>query len=307
MDWLAPLTIDLPGVLAAAESAQGIQSLWSVEALIAFLTLSALEIVLGIDNIVFIAILAAKLPREQQAKARNIGLTLAMVTRILLLLAIGWIMGLTRPLFTIGFMGEAGEISGRDLILFIGGLFLIAKSTWEIHDKLEGQEHGQGAGKAAASFGTVIVQILLLDIVFSLDSVITAVGMVQTAPDAKWVGLTIMIAAVILAIGVMLAFAGAISRFVDRHPTVKMLALSFLLLIGVVLVSEAFDVHVPKGYIYFAMAFSLGVELLNLRLRKVSKPVALHQSYVASESTSGYGDVAGTAPLRVPLADRPPR
>jgi predicted tellurium resistance membrane protein TerC len=308
MDWLAPMTVDLPWVLAAAESAKGIETLWSAEALIAFLTLSALEIVLGIDNIVFIAILAAKLPKEQQAKARNIGLTLAMVTRILLLLAIGWIMGLTRILFSLPFMGEAGAISGRDLILFLGGLFLVGKATYEIHDKLEGSEHGAGgAAKATAAFGTVIVQILLLDIVFSLDSVITAVGMVQTSPENKWVGLSIMIAAVILAIGVMLAFAGVISRFVERHPTVKMLALSFLILIGVVLVSEAFNVHVPKGYIYFSMAFALGVELLNLRLRKVGKPVALHQSYVASETTSGYGDVAGTAPMQVPLADRSPK
>ena len=288
-----PFSELLPGLLAAETSAQGIESLLSVEALVAFLTLSLLEIVLGIDNVVFIAILAGKLPAHQQGRARNIGLSLAMITRILLLLAIGWIMGLTSELFRLPLVqGEAAGITGRDLILLFGGLFLIGKSTWEIHDKLEGEDHSAGAGKAAASFGSVIVMILLLDIVFSLDSVITAVGMVQTSAESRWVGLTIMIAAVVVAIGVMLAFAGVISRFVDRHPTVKMLALSFLLLIGVVLVAESFNVHVPKGYIYFAMAFSLGVEMLNLRLRKVSKPVRLHQSYVESEAADAYGDAA---------------
>jgi predicted tellurium resistance membrane protein TerC len=224
MDWLAPLTFEMPGLLAASEAAQGIDSLWSAEALIAFLTLSLLEIVLGIDNIVFIAILAGKLPRQQQAKARNIGLTLAMVTRVLLLLAIGWIMGLTAPLFNLPLVGgDAGAISGRDLILLVGGLFLVGKATYEIHDKLEGSDHGHGAPGAAAAFGTVIVQILLLDIVFSLDSVITAVGMVQPAEGSEWAGLTVMIAAVIVAIGVMLAFAGVISRFVDRHQGVYLL------------------------------------------------------------------------------------
>jgi len=307
MDWLAPLTMDLPALLAASEAAQGIDSLWSAEAVIAFLTLSLLEIVLGIDNIVFIAILAGKLPPERQAKARNVGLLLAMITRVLLLLAIGWIMRLTAPLFSLPFFGDAGAISGRDLILFLGGLFLIGKSTWEIHDKLEGHEHGKEGGKAAASFGAIIVQILLLDIVFSLDSVITAVGMVQPSEENAWVGLSIMIAAVIVAIGVMLVFAGVISRFVERHPTVKMLALSFLLLIGLVLVTESFDVHVPKGYIYFAMAFSLGVEMINLRLRKVSKPVVLHQSYVESQSPDAYGDMARSTPVAAPLADAPPR
>ena len=308
MDLLLQPLLDLPAMLATAEVAEGghgggIDTLWSVEALIAFLTLSVLEIVLGIDNIVFIAILAGKLPPEQQGRARNIGLMLAMVMRILLLLAIGWIMGLTKPLITLPFVGPTGQISGRDLILLIGGLFLIGKSTYEIHDKLEGNEHGGGgAGRAAASFGTIIVQILLLDVVFSLDSVITAVGMVQPSEESKWAGLTVMIAAVVVAIGVMLAFAGVISRFVERHPTVKMLALSFLLLIGLVLVVESFDVHVPKGYIYFAMAFSLGVEMINLRLRKVSKPVTLHQSYVQSDSPDAYGDVGGTSPTKTPLA-----
>lgn len=237
------------------------------ENLIALLTLSALEIVLGIDNIVFIAILTAKLPKEQQAKARNIGLGLAMVMRVLLLLAISWIMGLTTTLFTL--MEHA--FSGRDLILLGGGLFLLAKATYEIHDKLEGAGHGQSGGKAAAAFGTILFQIVMLDIVFSLDSVITAVGM------ASHIG--VMIAAVMIAVGVMLVFAGKISAFVERHPTVKMLALSFLLMIGLMLVLDGVGKHIPKGYVYFAMAFSLFVEVLNIRSRK-SKPVQLHQSYV---------------------------
>ncbi len=271
----------------AAESAGSIHTLWSVQALIALLTLTALEIVLGIDNIVFIAILAGKLPAEQQDKARRTGLSLAMFIRILLLLTIGWIMGLTAPLFGIpavwtGQAGDVLQISGRDIILIVGGLFLIAKSTYEIHDKLEGIEHGtSGEGIKAKSFGGVIVQILLLDIVFSLDSVITAVGMVQTHPENRWVGMSIMIAAVVIAVGVMLVFSGAVGRFVERHPTIKMLALSFLLLIGVTLVIDGVHVHVPKGYIYFAMAFSLAVELMNIRMRKKAKPVQLHQHYVS--------------------------
>lgn len=282
----------LSPLAAEAGGSEGLESLWSVEALVALLTLSALEIVLGIDNVVFIAILAGKLPIHQQKKARTTGLLLAMVMRILLLLAIGWIMGLTRPWFTLPLLGEAGEISGRDLILLVGGLFLLGKSTWEIHDKLEGDDHAQGGAKPTASFSTVILQILALDLVFSLDSVITAVGMVQPSEGNPWAGLTVMIAAVMIAIGVMLAFAGVISDFVERHPTMKMLALTFLLLIGVVLVTEAFNVHVPKGYIYFSMAFALGVEVLNIRIRKVSKPVKLHQSYVRSKTSSGYGDAA---------------
>jgi predicted tellurium resistance membrane protein TerC len=265
----------------------GIESLASVEAAVALLTLTLLEIVLGIDNIVFIAILAGKLPAERRDRARRLGLGLAMGIRILLLLSISWIMGLTRPLFSIpAFWTSLGAdsfgISGRDLILLVGGLFLIAKATYEIHDKLEGEEHTPGVGKAAATFGAIIVQILLLDIVFSLDSVITAVGMVTTHPDKKWVGLSIMIAAVIIAVAVMLFASGPISRLVERHPTLKMLALSFLLLIGVMLVVEGLHAHIPKGYIYFAMAFSLVVELLNMRLRRgpAAKPVHLHQSYV---------------------------
>jgi predicted tellurium resistance membrane protein TerC len=238
----------------------------SADGWIALATLTVLEIVLGIDNIVFISILAGKLKTEERARARTIGLGLAMGTRILLLLSITWVMGLTAPLFTI--FGQ--EISGRDLILLLGGLFLIAKSTHEIHDKLEGAE-AHGTGKAAASFGAVLVQIALLDIVFSLDSVITAVGM------AEHVG--VMIIAVIVAVGVMLFSAGPISNFVEKHPTVKMLALSFLLLIGVSLIGEGLDHHIPKGYIYFAMGFSIFVEMINLRVRGKGEPVHLHQSY----------------------------
>jgi predicted tellurium resistance membrane protein TerC len=236
------------------------------QAWIAFATLTGLEIVLGVDNVVFISILAGKLPVDQQEKARRYGLGLAMIMRILLLLSISWVIGLTAPLFTV--LGQ--EISGRDLILIGGGLFLIAKSTHEMHDKLEGEEGGTSK-RVAASFGAVLVQIMLLDIVFSLDSVITAIGMADQ--------LSVMIAAVVVAVGFMFVFAKAISNFVERHPTVKMLALSFLLLIGVTLVGEGFDAHIPKGYIYFAMAFSLFVEIINLRARKVSEPVHLHQPY----------------------------
>ena len=235
---------------------------------IAFGTLTALELVLGIDNIVFISILAGKLPAEQQQKARMVGLALAMLMRIGLLFSLSWIISLTAPLFTV--LGQ--EISGRDLVLIGGGLFLIAKSTHEIHSKLEGDE-GSGSTRVRASFVSVIVQILLLDIVFSLDSVITAVGMV----DEIW----IMIAAVVVAVLFMMVFASPISNFVDRHPTVKMLALSFLLLIGVTLLAEAFDRHIPKGYIYFAMAFSVFVEMLNLRLRKShAAPIKLREPFV---------------------------
>ncbi|MGH7200568.1 MAG: TerC family protein [Planctomycetaceae bacterium] len=278
--------------------------LFTVENAIALFTLSALEIVLGIDNIVFIAILAGKLPKDQQAGARRLGLIAAMLTRILLLLAIGWVMGLTKPLFywpdwlSEVLPGESEGLSGRDLILLVGGLFLLGKATYEIHDKLEGEEP-HGAGAAAASYAGIIVQIMLLDLVFSLDSVITAVGMVQTDVDKQWVGLTIMITAVVIAIGVMLIFAGSVSAFIEKHPTMKMLALSFLILIGVMLVVESAHVHVPKGYIYFAMAFSLGVELLNMRLRKVSKPVHLQQSYV--ETPPDQADAYGAA------SDQPPR
>jgi predicted tellurium resistance membrane protein TerC len=234
---------------------------------IALGTLTVLEIVLGIDNIVFISILAGKLRPEDRNRARTLGLTLAMGMRILLLLSITWVMSLTQPLFSV--VGR--EISGRDLILLIGGLFLIGKSTHEIHDKLEGEE-GHGSARAAASFGAVLVQIALLDIVFSLDSVITAVGMAEH--------ISVMILAVVAAVGVMLFSSGAISAFVEKHPTVKMLALSFLLLIGVSLMAEGFHHHIPKGYIYFAMAFSVFVELINLRVRAKGKPVHLHRSYV---------------------------
>ena len=238
----------------------------SAEGWIALATLTVLEIVLGIDNIVFISILAGKLRAEDRGRARRIGLSLAMLMRIALLLSITWVMGLTEPWFAV--LGQ--EISGRDLILIVGGLFLIGKSTYEIHDKLEGEE-GHGSGRVAAGFAGVIVQILLLDIVFSLDSVITAVGMAEDV--------MVMILAVVIAVGVMLVSAGAISDFVERHPTVKMLALSFLLLIGMSLMAEGFEQHIPKGYIYFAMGFSIFVEMINLRIRSRSKPVHLHQSY----------------------------
>ncbi|MES1211086.1 MAG: TerC family protein, partial [Acidobacteriota bacterium] len=239
------------------------------ESWIALLTLTVLEIVLGIDNIIFISILAGKLPPEQRNKARKLGLGLAMFIRVGLLASLAWIARLTNPLFTV--LGQ--DISGRDLILLIGGVFLLGKATHEIHDKLEGAE-GQTGTRAAASFASVITQILLLDIVFSLDSVITAVGMANE--------LAIMITAVVLAVGVMLFAAGPISEFVDRHPTVKMLALSFLLLIGMSLIAEGLDQHIPKGYLYFAMGFSVLVEMLNLRSRR--SPVHLHNRY-ADEPT----------------------
>ncbi|ACB74789.1 TerC family protein [Opitutus terrae] len=233
---------------------------------ISLLTLTALEIVLGIDNIIFISILSGKLPREQQAKARQIGLSLALITRVLLLASLAWMVKLTAPLFGVfGF-----EVSGRDLILLGGGLFLIVKSVMEIHEKLEGED-GEVTARVAPTFVKVIVQILLLDLVFSLDSVITAIGMANK--------LAVMIAAVVIAILVMLKYAGVISDFVNRHPTLKMLALSFLLLIGVTLVAEGTHHHINKGYIYFAMAFAFGVEMLNLRLRKAPKPIELHQTY----------------------------
>ena len=238
----------------------------SAEGWIALATLTILEIVLGIDNIIFISILAGKLPQADRARARRVGLSLAMIIRILLLLSITWVMGLTAPLISV----SRWDLSGRDLILTLGGLFLLGKSTLEIHEKLEGVE-GHGSARVAASFAAVIAQILLLDIVFSLDSVITAVGM---ADDVA-----VMIIAVIVAVGVMLVSAGAISDFVDQHPTVKILALSFLLLIGVSLIAEGFDQHIPKGYIYFAMAFSVFVEMINLRVRRKADPVQLHQAY----------------------------
>ena len=232
---------------------------------ISLITLTALEVVLGIDNIIFISILAGKLPPDQQAKARQTGLMLALITRVLLLASLAWIVKLTAPLFSVFNFA----LSGRDLILLGGGLFLIWKSTREIHEKLEGADGHTGTGKVVPTFSAIIVQILLLDIVFSLDSVITAVGMA----NQLWV----MVTAVLLSLVVMLKYAGAISDFVHQHPTLKMLALSFLLLIGVTLVAEGTHQHVNKGYIYFAMAFSFGVEMLNLKLRKKSAPVVLHE------------------------------
>jgi len=238
------------------------------ESLIALFTLTVLEIVLGIDNVIFISILAGKLPQSQQPKARRVGLGLAMFIRIGLLASLAWMVKLTAPLFTV--LGE--EISGRDLILLVGGLFLLFKSTREIHERLEGEE-GEASARVAASFASVIVQILLLDIVFSLDSVITAVGMANHLP--------VMITAVVVAVAVMMFAAGPIGEFVAHHPTIKMLALSFLLLIGMSLIAEGLDRHIPKGYIYFAMGFSVFVEMLNLKLRKATaKPVHLHEPYL---------------------------
>ena len=240
----------------------------SPEAWIAFLTLTALELVLGIDNVIFISILVDKLPPAQREVARKIGLFLAMFMRIGLLLLLAWIVGLVQPLFTV--FGQA--ISGRDLILTAGGLFLLWKSTVEIHQLMEGEE-GEASATVRATFGAVILQIIVIDLVFSLDSIITAVGMVNEIP--------IMVAAVVVSVALMMAFAGTIGRFVSAHPTIKMLALSFLFVIGVALIAEGFDNAVPKGYIYFAMAFSVTVEMLNLRMRRrAAKPVHLHEPYV---------------------------
>jgi predicted tellurium resistance membrane protein TerC len=242
------------------------------QAWLGLVTLTALEVVLGIDNIVFISILSSKLPPAQQPRARRLGLGAAMLTRILLLFSIVWVMSLSRPLFDLFELA----ISGRDLVLFSGGLFLIGKATYEIHDKLEGAEHaGQ---RAAASFAGVIAQIMLLDVVFSLDSVITAVGMVDE--------LAVMMLAVMIAVGFMMWFAEPVSAFVHRHPTIKMLALAFLLLIGVMLVAEGLHQHIPKGYIYFAMAFSLGVEMLNLRLRARAAPLHLREPSFEEEGSA---------------------
>jgi predicted tellurium resistance membrane protein TerC len=260
---------------------------------IAFVTLLVLEIVLGVDNVVFISILAGKLPEDQQASARRTGLILALGTRILLLFSLSWIIRLTAPLFTV--LGQ--EISGRDLILLLGGLFLLGKSTYEIHERLEGED-AHGSAKVTASFAAVLVQILLLDVVFSLDSVITAVGMVEELP--------VMIAAVVVAMGIMLLSAGAISNFVNQHPTVKMLALSFLLLIGASLIAEGFDQHIAKGYIYGPIAFSIIVEALNMRVRgqkKHAEPVHLRPTYVkeggaslATAQPAGRASVQNRAP-----------
>ncbi len=240
--------------------------IFNPEIWIALLTLTALEIVLGIDNIIFITVLAGRLPEEERNRGRIIGLALAMITRVLLLLSLTWIMGLTKPLFQI----LSQEISGRDIILLFGGLFLLAKSTHEIHTNLEGEEEHLEKSKAVSFMG-VITQIAILDIIFSLDSVITAVGLVNQLP--------VMIAAIIIAIIVMMVSAKSIGDFVESHPTIKMLALSFLILVGVSLVGEGLDFHIPKGYIYFTMAFSVGVEMLNIKMRsKKSKPVRLHRA-----------------------------
>jgi predicted tellurium resistance membrane protein TerC len=253
-----------------------VEILTDPQAWLAFATLTALEIVLGVDNIIFISILVGRLPAAQRQRARTIGLSLAMLTRILLLLSIAWVMTLSADLFTIRGFG----VSGRDLILIVGGLFLLAKSTLEIHEGLEGEEEHAEAHKRA-SFAGVLAQIAIIDIVFSLDSVITAVGMADHVQ--------VMIAAVVAAVVVMMFLAGAISAVVDRHPTIKMLALSFLILVGMALVGEGVGLHIPKGYIYFAMAFSVGVEMLNIRMRRrpAPHPVKLHKKLEEEDSSAG--------------------
>ncbi|MFH1885770.1 MAG: TerC family protein [Pseudomonadota bacterium] len=253
--------------------------LFTPEIWLSLATLTALEIVLGVDNVIFIAILAGRLPAHQQAKGRTVGLGLAMITRIALLFTITLIMRLTNPWFTL----LSHEISGRDLILIAGGLFLLAKSTLEIHGALEGEETREAGGRDRASFLSVVVQIMVLDIVFSLDSVITAVGLAEHV--------SVMVIAIVIAVGVMMFLAGSISQFVETHPTIKMLALSFLLLIGVALIGDGLGLHIPKGYLYFAMAFSIFVELLNLKIRKVRQPVQLRRPLPAGvrEHPPGQG------------------
>jgi predicted tellurium resistance membrane protein TerC len=263
-----------------------IELLTSPEAWVAFLTLTTLELVLGIDNVIFISILVDKLPSRQRELGRRIGLFLAMFMRIGLLFLLTWIVGLTRPLFTV----LAQEISGRDVILITGGLFLLWKSTMEVHQLLEG-ERGEGSSAVRATFAAVIVQIVLIDIVFSLDSIITAVGLVDE--------IAVMIAAVVASVGLMMVFAGAIGRFVSAHPSLKMLALSFLFVIGVVLIADGFEYHVPKGYVYFAMAFSVVVEMLNLRMRKRRRqPVELRERYTRTEEGQAAGAVEKDPPPR---------
>ena len=255
--------------------------LFTAASLVTLVTLTLMEIVLGIDNIVFISILTSKLPKEQEPRARQVGLSLALVLRLGLLFTISWIMGLTRPLFSVGlwgFLEKPWEFTGQKLILLAGGLFLVAKSTHEIYDKLEGGPGEQGGPGRSARFGAVIAQILALDLVFSLDSVITAVGM--ATPEQ----IPVMAAAMILAVVVMLAFAGAVGGFVNRHPSMKILALSFLLLIGVMLVAEGWGKEVDKGYVYFAMAFALGVEMLNIRLRKKAAPIGLRHARMEEDA-----------------------
>jgi len=263
---LASPLIALAADPAGAHGGAASGDLLSAAGLVSLLTLVALEVVLGIDNVIFIAILAGRLPAAEQPKARRLGIAMAVVSRIALLLSISWVMRLTEPLFSIG----SWALSGKALILLGGGLFLIAKSTYEIHDKLEGAEEGHAGAGGKGALTAVVLQIMVVDIVFSLDSVITAVGMTPHIP--------VMIIAVLVAAGIMLAFSGPISSFVHRHPTMKMLALSFLILIGVMLVGEAFGQHVDKGYIYFAMAFALGVECINMRLRAKATPVDLRHS-----------------------------
>jgi predicted tellurium resistance membrane protein TerC len=264
--------------------------IFTPETLIAFFTLVVLELVLGVDNVIFISILAGKLPKQDQQRARTTGIALAVVTRILLLLSLSWIISLEEPFFYLPwFGGESLGISGRDLILLAGGLFLLGKSTYEIHEKLEGHT-GETSAKVATTFASVIIQILLLDVVFSLDSVITAVGMVDH--------IEIMIIAVVVSATVMVFTAGPIGEFVEKHPTIKILALSFLLLIGFTLVVEGLHQHIPKGYIYFAMGFSVLVEMINLRVRGKSEPVALHAAYVAE------GEASAPAPLKAAPAKK---
>ncbi len=256
------------------------------ESLLSLVTLTAMEIVLGIDNVIFISILAGKLPEEQQAKARKLGLILALIIRVGLLFAISWVIGLVNPLFKLPVIAK--ELSGRDLILLGGGLFLVWKSVHEIYEKLEVDQHKGKATGAAKSFAGTIAQILVMDIIFSLDSVITAVGMVQTKaedPAARTGGLAIMIIAMVVSMVFMLFFARWISDFVNRHPSMKILALSFLMLIGVMLVAEGWGQHIGKGYIYFAMAFSVLIEMLNMRFRKKQKAVALHTALESAPET----------------------
>jgi predicted tellurium resistance membrane protein TerC len=261
---MLPTILALASPEGGAAAAAAPHDLFSFQSFVSLATLAALEIVLGIDNIVFIAILSGRLPAHQQGSARRLGISAAVITRVLLLLSITWVMGLTRPFTEIAGVG----ISGKQLILMLGGLFLIAKATHEIHNKLEGEEHGSGTARAVATMAGVVAQIMLIDMVFSLDSVITAVGMAQHVE--------VMITAIVLAALVMMVFAGPVSDFVHRHPTMKMLALAFLILIGVMLVAESFGQHIDRGYIYFAMAFSLLVELLNMRVRARTRPVELH-------------------------------
>jgi predicted tellurium resistance membrane protein TerC len=273
---------------AAQSGPEALTTLWSTQALVALLTLTLLEVVLGIDNVIFISILSKKLGPGASDRARLIGLALAMILRIVLLLSISWIMGLTGAVPLIGdrlgfLLGDDRPFNWRDLILLTGGLFLIYKSVSEIHEKLEGDDHAVGGGTRSVTFAGVLTQILIMDLIFSLDSVITAVGMIQTTPENRSVGITLMVISIMIAIGVMLLASRSIAEFVDRHPTVKMLALSFLVLIGTVLIVDSTHRHIPKGYIYFSMAFAIGVEMLNLRLRGKAQPVHLRQNYVGQK------------------------